>query len=167
MAKLGNFRARSKNAAFLLRAQSPAKTGIVAAIMAPRIQGFDHIHLYVGDRAEAEEWYHKLLGFARVESLMLWADEPGGPLTVENPEGTVHVALFERDQPEASSAVAFAATGSDFLAWKEHLEAQGLKVSISDHQITWSMYFLDPWQNLLEITTSDHAEVTQSLKSTQ
>jgi len=125
--------------------------------MTPRIEGFDHIHLYVGDRTEAERWYERVRGFSRVEALMQWADETG-PLTLENPAGTVHLALFERADHPPGTAVAFSATAEQFVAWKEHLQAHGLQLRIADHELAWSLYFRDPWQNLREITSLGYAE---------
>ena len=48
--------------------------------MTPRIQGIDHIHVYVPDRPQAEEWYREVLGFERVAALEDWS-AGGGPLT--------------------------------------------------------------------------------------
>ena len=126
--------------------------------MAPELKGFDHIHVYVADRARAEDWYAEVLGFRRVEALMSWAVKDG-PLTLEDPEGTVHLALFERADPEGSSTVAFGASGEAFLAWKAHLEDKGLDLRIADHKLAYSLYFHDPDRNLYEITTYDYDKV--------
>lgn len=130
--------------------------------MTPALKGIDHIHVYVGDRAQAERWYSDVLGFARVEAFMVWAVE-GGPLTVANAQDTVHLALFERDGPANSSAIAFGASGEAFLAWREHLQAKGLELRLTDHKLAYSLYFRDPWNNLHEITTYDRDFVAQQL----
>ena len=93
--------------------------------MTPTLNGIDHIHVYVANWADAEEWYQSVLGFKRVDALMVWAVD-GGPLTLENAEGNVHLALFERDSHPDTSAIAFGASGEEFLAWKAHLEDHGL-----------------------------------------
>ena len=127
--------------------------------MIPKLDGIDHIHVYVRNWADAEDWYGRVLGFQRVEKFMLWAVK-NGPLTVEDPSGSVHLAFFEKDDPQGDSAIAFGATGEQFLAWKVHLEDQGLELRVADHKLMWSLYFTDPDENLLEITTGDHDYVT-------
>ena len=132
--------------------------------MTPKLSGIDHVHVYVANWDEAEEWYQKVLGFKRVEALMAWAVK-NGPLTLENPEGNIHLALFERDSHPDTSAIAFGATGEEFLAWKAHLEEQGLKLRIADHKMAYSLYFNDPYGNMHEITTYDHDHVAQNVRN--
>jgi catechol 2,3-dioxygenase-like lactoylglutathione lyase family enzyme len=123
--------------------------------MAPTLQGIDHIHVYVTSWADAEAWYERVLGFRRVDKFMVWAVE-GGPLTLANEADTVHLALFERPDETGDSAIAFGVDGESFLRWKTHLEAQGLELRVSDHDLAYSQYFRDPDDNLHEITTYDH-----------
>ncbi len=106
--------------------------------MTPRLQGVDHLHVNVGSWAEAEEWYSSVLNFKRIDALMAWAVK-NGPLTVENLEGTVHLALFESDDPERTYVIAFGATGEEFLAWKAHLENLGLELRVTDHKMAYSL----------------------------
>jgi catechol 2,3-dioxygenase-like lactoylglutathione lyase family enzyme len=63
--------------------------------MALKLNGVDHVHVPVGNWTEAEDWYREILGMQRVDALMGWAVKHG-PLTIENAEGTVHLALFEK-----------------------------------------------------------------------
>ncbi len=130
--------------------------------MPPKLKGIDHVHVYVADWAAAEAWYRRVLGLSRVDALMGWAVE-NGPLTVENPGGTVHLALFETERRPPISTVAFGATGAEFLAWKRHLEAEGLKLRLADHELAYSLYFSDPDGNTYEITTYDHGAVRAAL----
>ena len=81
--------------------------------MAPKLSGIDHVHVYVSDRDEAESWYLDVLGFRSAEAFRVWAT-PEGPLVMENPEGTVHLALFERKSHPDTSAIAFGASGAEF-----------------------------------------------------
>ena len=130
--------------------------------MMPAMTGIDHIHVYVASWAQAEQWYKDVLGFEGVDAYMSWA-VPGGPLTLENADGNVHLALFERENHEGSTAIAFGATGEEFLAWKAHLETKGLELRISDHELAYSLYFYDPDNNMHEITTYDHEYVRDQL----
>lgn len=130
--------------------------------MTPTLTGIDHIHVYVSDREAAEAWYGKVLNFKRVAALMQWAVD-GGPLTLENPEHTIHLALFERDKQSGATTTAFGASGEQFLAWKTHLETMNIKLRISDHTLAFSLYFYDPDQNMYEITTYEHEYVVARL----
>lgn len=130
--------------------------------MIPTINSIDHVHVYVANWGDAEEWYGKILGFQRVEKFMVWAVK-NGPLTLENPDGNVHLALFERDDHPGISAIAFGATGKEFIAWKSYLESHDLELRITDHKLAYSLYFSDPWGNLHEITTYDHDHVAENL----
>lgn len=130
--------------------------------MGPKLSGVDHLHVNVGSWNEAEQWYGSVLGFKRVDALMDWAVK-NGPLTIENPEGTIHLALFESDHPERIKVIAFGATGDEFLKWKAHLEGQGLKLRITDHKLAYSLYFKDPWRNSHEITTYERDYVAAKL----
>ena len=67
----------------------------------PALTGIDHIHVYVDDRAAAERWYRDVLGFTVVEKFRFWAT-PDGPLTLENAEGNVHLALFRAEQADGN-----------------------------------------------------------------
>ena len=128
----------------------------------PKLNGIDHIHVYTASWDAAERWYQDVLGFKRVESLMSWAVK-GGPLTLENPEKNIHLALFEREDHTGDSAIAFGTTGAEFLAWKTHLESKGLELRITDHQLAYSLYFTDPDANMHEITTFDREIVAKKL----
>ena len=130
--------------------------------MTPKLNGIDHVHVYVSSLIEAERWYQEVLGFERVESLMSWAVD-GGPLTLQDPGEKVHLALFERPETKGSSAIAFGASGKDFLAWKSLLESKGLELRVTDHKLAYSLYFDDPDKNLHEITTYDRDFVADAI----
>lgn len=130
--------------------------------MTPKLSRIDHLHLYVTDRDEATAWYQSVLGFRVVEALQEWAVN-NGPVTLETDDGAIHLALFERETPQPSSAIAFGASAEEFMKWKTHLEQSGLALRISDHRLAYSMYFEDPYDNLLEITTYEHGLVEQHL----
>lgn len=130
--------------------------------MRPTLAGIDHIHIHVASWEKAEIWYRELLGFKRMEALMSWAVD-GGPLTLESPGGKVHLALFEREEHTGSSAIAFAASGQEFLDWKLYLQSKAVELRVADHALAFSLYFSDPDNNLHEITTYDHDLVRENL----
>lgn len=132
--------------------------------MPPKLNGIDHIHLYVPDRRQAAQWYQEALGFHIVDSMAFWARDDRGPLTIADASGAIHLALFRKDDFTPSTAIAFRATGDQFLDWKAYLEEKNLLDRLSDHSIAWSMYFRDPYGNVHEITTMDYDLVAQTLK---
>jgi catechol 2,3-dioxygenase len=132
--------------------------------MIPTLNGIDHIHIYVANWDEAERWYGDVMGLKRVEALMPWAVD-GGPLTLENEESNVHLAMFERKEHSGSTAIAFGASGEQFLSWITHLENNGLELRVTDHKLAYSIYFHDPDNNMHEITTYDRDYVAERLSS--
>jgi len=121
--------------------------------MIPGISGgLDHIHVYAPDRSEAAKWYEDTLGFRAVDALKVWAEDKGGPLTIENKEGSIHLALFSRDYKKPVS-IAFGVTASEYKAWKVHLAEKRLDITESDHDLSWSIYTQDPYGNEIEFTT--------------
>ncbi len=131
--------------------------------MAPKLEGIDHVHVYVSDRAKAAQWYSEVMGFSTNAKFEVWADDPLGPLTIEDASGHIHLALFQREQFHPTSTIAFKVSGEGFLEWKYLLEKHGLAVRCSDHDLAWSMYFSDPDGNAHEITTYDHQFVETKL----
>lgn len=123
----------------------------------PKLEKIDHIHIYVPDRLRAEKWYRDVLGFTRVESLERWFLE-GGPLTLGN--GGVHIALFESDTL-VNTTVAFSVDALNYEAWKLQLDKHCIGFSESDHALSWSIYFSDPYGNPYEITSYEYEEVSK------
>ena len=127
--------------------------------MTPLLDRIDHIHVYVADREVSEPWYGEVLGLSRVPELEPWAAD-GGPLTIANEAGTIHLALFERKPQATRSTVAFGVTAPAFIAWRQHLVAAlDEPPKVEDHQLAWSLYFSDPDGNPFEITTFEYAGV--------
>ena len=121
--------------------------------MPPALDRIDHIHVFVSDRTASEHWYRDVLGFRRVPELEFWAPD-GGPLTLQDPSGSVHLALFERPPQPCRSTIALAASLQAFIAWQVHLShVLGQPVQAIDHQVSWSLYFADPDGNPYEITS--------------
>ena len=80
--------------------------------MPPELQAFDHVHIYVTNRAKAEEWYGEVMGLRRTREFESWATG-GGPLTIQNESGTIHLALFERPTQPCRSTVALRVGAAD------------------------------------------------------
>ena len=124
---------------------------------APPLLGFDHIHVFVQDRSAAEAWYARVMGLRRSPGLEFWTDDRG-PLTLQDEDDTVHIALFERPRQPNRATVALRASAEAFGRWRAHLSAfPELKVSLEDHAVSMSLYFSDPDGNPYEITTYEHA----------
>ena len=120
--------------------------------MAPTLKNIDHVHVFVADRVAAEAWYARMLGFTRIVALESWAAD-GGPLTIADASGAIHVALFEAAPIKTRATVAFGADVAQYLAWRQHLQkALGSAVSFEDHGMSLSMYFCDLDGNPFEIT---------------
>ena len=128
-----------------------------ALAIVPALERFDHIHVFVSDRAVSEQWYASVMGFSRVDELEFWARD-GGPLTIGNPSGTIHLALFERPAEKCRSTIALAADARQFVAWRAHLtKVLARSIEPVNHQVSWSLYFTDPDGNPFEITSYDYA----------
>lgn len=133
--------------------------------MTPSLDRIDHIHVFVADRAASERWYAEVLGLARVAELESWASD-GGPLTVANAPGTIHLALFERPTAPCRSTIALGASAVEFIAWRNHLTAVLARAAEPvDHQLSWSLYFSDPDDNPYEITTYEYTAIAEQLHS--
>ena len=115
--------------------------------------------------AASQRWYAEIMQFVPVPELAFWARD-GGPLTVGNGSGTIHLALFERPPQPCRSTIAFAVGVESFLEWRTHLEAAlGTPVEVEDHSVSWSLYFADPDGNPFEITSYDHSALSRRLQA--
>lgn len=133
------------------------ESAATAQTSAPPLKGVDHIHVFVSDRAAAVVWYGAVLGMRVVAELESWAAD-GGPLTIGDVDGSVHLALFERPAEKCRSTVALSVSAQGFLAWQHHLEAVLQRpIEAVDHQLSWSLYFSDPDGNPFEITSTEVA----------
>lgn len=124
----------------------------------PPIGGFDHLHVFVADRAAAVRWYERVLGLRPVEALRHWA-QGGGPLVVADAAARVHLALFERPPQANRAMLALAIAAADWPRWQAHLRLQGIASTIEDHGESWSIYFDDPDGNPYEITCYEVASL--------
>lgn len=135
-----------------------------------QVQRIDHVHIEVSDRETAADWYKKVLGLERHKQLQSWAEDPMGPLILQGGDGHPTLSLFARDckEPTRDSTIAFRVDGKGFLEFCESLDALKLKATsggvltrtnVVDHEVSWSVYFLDLDQNRIEVTTYDYNQV--------
>jgi catechol 2,3-dioxygenase-like lactoylglutathione lyase family enzyme len=124
----------------------------------------DHIELFVPDRHKAAEWYSKVLNLQIINEFTDWAVE-GGPLMITNDGGNTKIALFEgkpqgKDVAQGFRRLAFKVNAVEFIDfinssgnWRE---TPLTEAEIKDHGKAISVYFSDPYGNLLEVTTYDY-----------
>jgi catechol 2,3-dioxygenase-like lactoylglutathione lyase family enzyme len=125
----------------------------------------DHVELFVPDRAQAADWYARVLGCRPVPGTENWATHPQGPLMISPDGGRTKLALFA-GEPQGSRPtagfhrVAFRLSGTEWLAFVARLPQLGLMegnrdARVVDHTGAWSLYFTDPFGHHLEVTTYD------------
>jgi catechol 2,3-dioxygenase len=124
-----------------------------------QLDGIDHVALAVRDVERSAEWYVDVLGFERRYKGM-WN---GIPVFIG--KGDTAIALFPIRERESKIAIrsnksgmlhlAFRADARNFGAAQNELNRRGIKFEFEDHEISHSIYFRDPDDNKLEITTYD------------
>lgn len=144
-----------------------------------RIDQIDHVEVDVPDRYEAAQWYANVLGFSIDPEFEFWADSPEGPLMLVSQQGGTKLALFT-GQPAGSQRsigfhlVAFRVNAKNFIRFLDRLPELHLvnragqpvhRESVADHTRAFSLYFCDPYQNQLELTTYDYEATQKALAS--
>lgn len=132
--------------------------------------GIDHVELVVPDPVEAAGWYGETLGLEPVEGFEDWT-EGAGPLMISSDGGETKLALFEGEprtggEPAGFTRVAFRVDGPGFLAFVDRLddvpgvESAG-RADVVDHDLSFSVYFTDPYGHRLEVTTYEYEYVDE------
>lgn len=141
------------------------------------VRHIDHVELFVPDQYAAAAWYREIFGLQILSDFESWA--AGGPLMISSDDGHTKLALFAGDppgfrQPRGFQRVAFNVSGRGFLTFLERLEAHpvydhhGLlahKLEVVDHDLSFSLYFCDPYGNRFEITSYDYQHINSKLTS--
>jgi catechol 2,3-dioxygenase len=132
----------------------------------------DHVELFVPDRAQAADWYERVLGCRPVPGTEEWASHPQGPLMLSPDGGRTKLAVFTGEpqgrRPTAGfHRVAFRLSGADWLAFVARLPELDLQegaraARVVDHTGAWSVYFTDPYGHHLEVTTYEAEVVRRS-----
>jgi catechol 2,3-dioxygenase-like lactoylglutathione lyase family enzyme len=142
-----------------------------------RVDGIDHVEVQVGDRYEAARWYRDVLGLEIMKDFEFWAEPAGGPLMISSDGGQTKLALFQ-GEPQADHPavgirrIAFSTGASGFIDFARRAMSQNVfgrdgkplsRDHIIDHGQSFSIYFRDPWGNLLELTTYDVEPVRREM----
>jgi len=125
----------------------------------------DHVELFVPDRAQAADWYARVLGCRPVHGTEQWAAHPQGPLMLSPDGGRTKLALFS-GEPQGSRPtagfhrVAFRLSGEEWLVFIARLTELGIgegtaAARVVDDVGACSVYFTDPFGHHLEVTTYD------------
>jgi len=123
------------------------------------IEGIDHVAIAVHDVERSVAWYLDVLGFER-QHQGRWDGVPafigkGGTAIAVFPSRQRDLktkAQMRADTPEILH-LAFRADRKNFLVAQEELKARGIRFEFEDHEISHSIYFRDPDDYQLEITT--------------
>lgn len=140
-----------------------------------RVQGIDHVEFFVPDQYEAAAWYQRVLGLEILPDYEHWAAD--GPLMISSDGGRTMLALFQgepkRERPTAGfHRVAFRVDAAGFLDFLSRLDELALANrdggrlradEVVDHDKSWSIYFVDPYGHLLEVTTYEYEATGQAL----
>ena len=131
-----------------------------------QVERIDHVHIEVTDRDRAADWYGATLGLARDSDLAIWAEDPMGPLILRAGDGRPALSLFARACAATSrdTTIAFRVNAVAFQTFRNALpnpailSRDGVPLQaddVVDHGLSYSLYFVDPDGNRLELTTYD------------
>ena len=124
----------------------------------PRVSKHDHFARYVTDLERSTKWYQEILGLEPVY-VEQWWDESSHFLANDDAQ----VALFLKGEDDAYSSRdmpignhnAFRMSRADYDRYKRFLSERGITYHESDHGLSRSVYFRDPDDYWVELTTYD------------
>lgn len=139
------------------------------------VDGIDHVHVLVSDREASIAWYGRTLGLRPDSRFATWAHRAAGPIVLCTEAGRTVLSLFVRPGVEQAqdATIAFGMAGGAFVRFMEALPALALQhhggrilsaSNLIDHELSFSIYFLDPDRNRVEVTTYDREAVVQALR---
>jgi len=121
------------------------------------IDGLDHVAITVSDMERSRKWYQEVLGMENYFPGQ-WGGVPAMMFA-----GSGGLALFparqdarKSDSPQGAITIkhiAFRVTGANFVAAQARLTELGISFEFQDHDISHSIYFDDPDDHQLELTT--------------
>ena len=141
------------------------------------VDGLDHVHVRVSDRETAAAWFARVLGLRVAEQFRPWADDPRGPLFLENATGMSCLALFQGKRGSGGDhTTAFRTDAGGFARFVARLAEDDIKATngnrltcdaVVDHEAALSIYFRDRDDNRFELTNYDHATARDLLRAEQ
>ena len=132
----------------------------------------DHVEMFVPDQWDAARWYGRVFGFEVIKAHVHWAEERG-PLMMTNDGGETMLALFQGPPQGTADVVglrrlAFRVDAADFLKFlvdsADWRHSPLTPADVVDHDKAFSIYFADPYGNLLEVTTYEYETLAPDLK---
>lgn len=139
-----------------------------------QVQQIDHVELFVPDQYEAANWYAEVLGLQIIPEFEFWASD--GPLMLATASHGTMLALFQ-GEPKGSRPtaghhrVAFRVDGPGFSHFLSRLDEivvynqlneRLTRQHVVDHDLSWSIYFCDPYGHLYEITSYDYEFIAKA-----
>jgi catechol 2,3-dioxygenase-like lactoylglutathione lyase family enzyme len=120
------------------------------------LEQIDHLALRCASPAATKAWYVTTLGFEHVYP------DHGDGIPIFLRLGSTFLTLFpqKENDPLAKNGQAWhlalrATTYADFQSAQTELQSRNISFQFQDHEISHSIYFYDPDNFLLEITTYD------------
>jgi catechol 2,3-dioxygenase len=112
-----------------------------------RVQGLDHVAIGVADQAASRDFYRDVLGLER--RYEAWGDMPVAMMAEHG-----GMALFpDARRRNGFLHLAFRVDRVNFELAQEDLREAGIEFEYQDHDVSQSIYFVDPDGNRLELTT--------------